>query len=80
MPVPIAMPDVGTERATVSLWFVNAGETVYAGDRIVEILIPGATFDVPAPVSGRLLDRSVFPGDSLEPGQTLGHLEPDPDD
>jgi len=80
MTVPITMPDVGTDRAALSLWFVNPGEKVFAGDRVVEVLIPGATVDVPAPVAGRLLDRVAIVGDLLKPGQTLGHLEHDPDD
>ena len=72
---PVTMPDVGTAAAKVSVWFVTAGERVYAGDRLVEILIPGATIDVPAPVSGRLAQKSAWPDQPVSPGQVLGYIE-----
>ena len=80
MPVPIVVPDLGTDRATVSLWFVQVGETVVVGDRVVEILLPAATFDVPSPHTGTLRERLALPGDRVQAGQILGTLDPDPDD
>jgi len=80
MLVPITLTDLGTDQATVSLWFVQPGETVFVGDRIVEILIPGATFDVAAPHSGTLLERLALPGDRVQTGQILGALDPNSDD
>ena len=47
--VPITLPDLGVARAALSLWYVHPGDRVYEGDRVAEVLIPGATFDVPAP-------------------------------
>ena len=48
-----------------------------AGDRLVEVVLPSATFDVSAPASGRLVERHCLPPDAVTAGQTLGVLEPD---
>ncbi len=71
---PILMPEVGDHPA-VNLWFVEPGETVYIGDRLVELLVEGATFDVSSPVDGRLAERTARPGEQPAPGQVLGWIE-----
>jgi pyruvate/2-oxoglutarate dehydrogenase complex dihydrolipoamide acyltransferase (E2) component len=48
---------------------------VYAGDRVAEVLIPGATFDVPSPATGTLGERLALPNDALTPGQVLGTIQ-----
>ena len=72
---PILLPDLGARSATLSIWFVEPGDTVYAGDRVVEILAGGATFDVPSPATGRLVEKLALPEDSLVTGQVLGVVE-----
>jgi pyruvate/2-oxoglutarate dehydrogenase complex dihydrolipoamide acyltransferase (E2) component len=72
---PILLPDLGVRSATLSVWFVDPGDTVYAGDRVVEILAGGATFDVPSPATGRLVEKLALPDDSLCTGQILGMIE-----
>ena len=69
------MPDLGSPRVTFSLWHVRVGDRVTEGDRVAEVLIPGATFDVPAPVSGTLAERTAQPNDPLTPGTVLGLIE-----
>ena len=80
MPVPITLPDLGSDRAVLSLWHVRPGERVYEGDRVAEVLIPGAVVDVSAPATGTLADRLALPSDRLTAGQVLGTIDPDPDD
>ena len=75
MPLPITMPELGVPRAAVSLWFAEPGDTVYEGDRLVEILAGAATFDVSAPATGRLRERLALANDLVVPGQVLGTLE-----
>jgi len=70
--VPISLPDLGSERVTFSLWYVRPGERIFEGDRVAEVLIPGATFDVPAPTNGILVERLALPHDPLSAGQVLG--------
>ncbi len=71
-PVPITLPNLGADRASFSHWYVGPGDPVFEGDRVAEVLIPGATFDVAAPVDGILVERLVLPNDRLAPGQVLG--------
>ena len=71
----VTMPDLHAPAPVVSVWFVEPGEHVYAGDRVVEILIAGATVDVSAPASGRLVEKLVWPDEAVTPGQVLGYIE-----
>ena len=77
MKVPITLPELGSDRATLSLWYVRPGDRVFEGDRVAEVLIPGATFDVPSPTTGVLRDRLALPHDPLTAGQVLGMIEED---
>ena len=74
---PVVMPDVGTASAIVSAWFVQPGERVYAGDRLVELLVGGATIDVSAGDGGVFLERAAAPDSRVTPGQVLGYVEED---
>jgi len=38
-------------------------------------LIAGATVDVSAPASGRLVEKLVWPDEAVTPGQVLGYIE-----
>jgi pyruvate/2-oxoglutarate dehydrogenase complex dihydrolipoamide acyltransferase (E2) component len=69
------VPDLGSPRAAFSLWHVRVGDRVTEGDRIAEVLIPGAVVDIPAPTSGVLAARAVLPNDPLTSGQVIGEIE-----
>ena len=71
------MPELGAQRIVLSVWFVDVGEKVYEGDRLVEVLIGGATFDVAAPATGHLLEKRAMPNEMLATGQVLGILKED---
>lgn len=73
--IPIIVPDMGTPRVRFSLWYVPQGADVLEGDRVAEVLIPGATYAIPAPATGRLAERAVQPNDPLAAGQVLGTIE-----
>lgn len=78
--VSITVPELGaTDPPRVSAWLVDIGETVRAGDRIVELLLPGITIDIPAPVSGRLVETTMALNAIVAPGQKLGLIEQDDD-
>jgi len=59
----------------LSVWFAEEGERVYEGDRVIEVLVDGATFDVLAPATGRLVEKRVIPNDMLSTEQILGMVE-----
>jgi len=72
--VPVVMPVLGWASARVSVWFAEPGDAIYEGDRLVEVCAGGATFDVAAPVSGRLASQLAQPRDELAPGAVLGFV------
>lgn len=74
MAAPIILPELGAAPVWLSAWFADLGDAVYEGDRLVEVLIGGATFDVPAPATGRLAEKRALPREPLQPGQVLGLL------
>ena len=73
--VPIPLPDLGTPRAVLSLWYARVGDRVFAGDRVAEVLIPGATVDVPAPADGTVASQAVLANDPLVAGQVIGEIQ-----
>jgi pyruvate/2-oxoglutarate dehydrogenase complex dihydrolipoamide acyltransferase (E2) component len=75
MPTEIVLPELGAAPVWLSVWFADLGDAVYEGDRLVEVLVGGATFDVAAPASGRLAEKRALPNDPLQTGQVLGVLE-----
>ncbi|HXD88718.1 MAG TPA: lipoyl domain-containing protein [Urbifossiella sp.] len=71
---PILLPALGAP-AVVSLWHVQPGERVFAGDRVVEVLIPGAAIAVAAPITGTVRERIKQPNDRVDAGDVLGMME-----
>ena len=69
------LPDVGAAPVVLSAWFADPGDLVYEGDRLVEVLVGGATFDVSSPVTGRLAQKQARPYERLMAGQVLGFVE-----
>jgi pyruvate/2-oxoglutarate dehydrogenase complex dihydrolipoamide acyltransferase (E2) component len=75
--VPVILPDLGVPSARLSIWFAEPGDTVYEGERLVEIAVGGATFDVSSPATGRLAERFVLPPDEVRPHAVLGEIATD---
>ncbi len=72
---PVILPDLGTGPdvpIVISYWFASRGEQVWEGERLVEILAGPATFDVPAPATGRLAAIHGREDDRVQPGSVLG--------
>ncbi|QDV52330.1 lipoyl domain-containing protein [Gimesia fumaroli] len=78
MTTPIIVPALGTvnQRLTVSLWLTRVGEQVSAGDRVVELLMPGVTFDIESPCTGTVIACECQPGTEVEEGTVLGWIDP----
>jgi pyruvate/2-oxoglutarate dehydrogenase complex dihydrolipoamide acyltransferase (E2) component len=71
----VILPDLGTGPdlpIVVSHWFAARGEEVWEGDRLVEVVVGPATFDVPSPSSGRLAEIRGREDDRVMPGAVLG--------
>ncbi|MFO1019674.1 MAG: biotin/lipoyl-containing protein [Planctomycetales bacterium] len=81
MPTPLLVPELGAGQLPirVSTWLVDLGDDVLAGDRVVELGLPGMTFDVSSPASGRLVRIEKYSDAAVHTGDCLGWLEqPEP--
>ena len=78
MKTEITLPELGDDApdaARVSFWLVEPGEKVSEGDDLVSMVTDKATFDVPSPAAGTLLETRVGEGDEVTVGQVIGILE-----
>ncbi|WP_066640134.1 biotin/lipoyl-containing protein [Desulfolucanica intricata] len=65
----------GVETAKVSFWHLDEGDTIKEGEDLVEISTSKAVFNVPAPVSGKIVEVIVGEGDEIKVGETLAIIE-----
>jgi pyruvate/2-oxoglutarate dehydrogenase complex dihydrolipoamide acyltransferase (E2) component len=74
---PIEMPDIGAGPHDVRVvqWLVDRGSEVLAGDRLLEVAVPGILFTVSAPCAGWLVELAVKMDDVVRPGDRLGAIE-----
>ena len=75
--VKVLLPQLGENvtKATVSYWYVQEGASVVEGSDLVEVATDKATFNVPAPCSGTLLELIAHEGGTVEPGEVLAVIE-----
>lgn len=63
------------DEATVSFWYVEEDEEVEKGEDIVEMITEKTTFNITAPVSGRLVEILAQEGDVIKVGDIMAILE-----
>ena len=83
MRVEVELPEVGGnngDEATVSFWYVEEDEEVEEGEDLVEMITEKTTFNVTAPVSGRLLEILTQEGDVVKVGDIMAILETEEED
>jgi pyruvate/2-oxoglutarate dehydrogenase complex dihydrolipoamide acyltransferase (E2) component len=73
----IVVPEIGVATSLISVWYAHLGEHVYGGDRLVELLMGSATFDVGAPCTGWLVEKLAWPQERVTAGQVLGYVDED---
>lgn len=73
----LTLPELGLDNRPVvaSVWLVERGGEVTAGDRLLEVLAGEVTIDLSAPASGVLLDTLVEEDEPLAVGQPLAVIE-----
>jgi pyruvate dehydrogenase E2 component (dihydrolipoamide acetyltransferase) len=74
----VTLPDLGEDaanEATISFWHAEEGDEVAEGDDLVEMTTEKATFNVPAPISGILLEIVAEEGDTVEVGEVLAIID-----
>ena len=77
----LLVPDLGLPAETpvaVSLWLVPEGAAVIEGDRVVELVVAGATLDLEAPLTGRLVTQLVEEDEPVAPGAAVAEFAVDP--
>jgi pyruvate/2-oxoglutarate dehydrogenase complex dihydrolipoamide acyltransferase (E2) component len=75
--VPLLVPELGVRDmpVAVSLWLVPAGAAVMAGDRVVELVVGGATVDLQAPIDGRLVAQLADEDERVAAGRVVAEFE-----
>ncbi|HUT37440.1 MAG TPA: biotin/lipoyl-containing protein [Planctomycetota bacterium] len=76
--IEFKLPDLGEDagnEAIVSFWYAEVGEQVKESDGIVEMRTDKATFDVPCPVSGQLVEVRAHDDDKVKVGDVLAIIE-----
>ena len=73
----VKLPELGEgiEKAAVSFWHYETGEKVSEKDDLVEVITEKATFNVPAPVSGKLMKVLFKEGDEVRVNETMALIE-----
>lgn len=73
----VILPELGEgiEKATVSYWFFNAGDSVKEKDELVELTTDKATFNMPSPCSGVLSEVIFHEGESVNIGEVLAIID-----
>ena len=79
--VQITMPQMGESvtEGTVLGWLKQVGDRVEADEPLVEISTDKVDAEVPAPVSGTLVNIAAEADETVQVGSVLGEIEPDGD-
>ena len=75
--IDIVVPDkyYDMEDATVAFWFSKEGDSIDAGDDLVEIETDNASVRIEAPVSGVLVEILAEEGASVRAGDSIGRID-----
>ena len=75
----VKLPKLGdtTEEVVVLEWLVEVGETLTAGDDMLRVETDKVDADVPAPVSGTLVEQLVAVDDLVEIGTSIAVIVSD---
>jgi len=65
----------GVDKASISYWFKQPGDTVKEGEELVELVTDKATFSMPSPAAGKIKELLVSEGDSAKVGQSIAVIE-----
>ena len=78
MRVEFELPDIGTEtgdKIVVSFWHVEEDEEFVEGNDLMEVSTHNATFNIPAPSTGKLIEILFQEGDAVEPGDVIAIID-----
>jgi pyruvate/2-oxoglutarate dehydrogenase complex dihydrolipoamide acyltransferase (E2) component len=76
--IEIVMPQFGEtveEEITISKWLKKIGDSIEAGEVLLEVETDKATLSVEAADTGKLLRIVKDAGEVVKPGNVIGYLE-----
>jgi 2-oxoisovalerate dehydrogenase E2 component (dihydrolipoyl transacylase) len=76
--VDVKLPDLGDDagdEARVSFWYVDVGDSVREGADLVQMLTDKATFDVPSPMAGKVVEHLAAEAQTVKVGGPLCRME-----
>lgn len=75
--IKVSLPELGegVEKATISYWYFQEGDSVKEKDDLVELTTDKATFNLPSPCSGTVIEIFVREGDTVNIGEALVAIE-----
>jgi len=73
----VVLPELGEgiKSATVSYWYFKEGERLAEKDDLVELATDKATFNLPSPCSGTIVEIFFREGDTVNVGEILTNIE-----
>ena len=74
----VTLPDLGDDaphEAVISHWHFEESDEVAEDDDLVEMTTDKATFNIPCPVSGILVEIVAEEGDTVEVGEVLAIID-----
>ncbi len=78
MKLDVTLPDLGEETVdavVLAIWHADVGDTVAEGADLAEVTTDKAAFTLPAPKSGRVVERLANEGDEIAVGSVICVLE-----
>jgi len=74
----VKLPDLGEDagdEARVAFWYVEVGEHVEKEDDLVQMLTDKATFDVPSPAAGKVVELVADEDQEVKVGEVLCRIQ-----
>lgn len=76
MQIDVRIPELeGIESVTITYWHFKEGEQILEGKDLVEVATEKATFNIPSPVSGKLIKRNYEEGEVAKTGEVIAIIE-----
>lgn len=75
--VKVTLPELGEgiSKAIVSYWYFQAGQNVKKDEDLVELTTDKATFNLPSPASGKLVEILTPEGQSVHIAEAMATIE-----
>jgi len=75
--IDVKLPDLaeGITEAIITYWHVQVGDDVKKDADLVELATDKATFNMPTPADGKLIEVLKQEGDKIKVGEVIARIE-----